>query len=263
MIVGFCTAPRENRYLVRSLRSLFETCGERRSEIKVVIAPTFIDPAEDWDRVRELIGPGGEVLEPMWAQTREEYVADKATDYIGREASASEAHRGLEHNSDRLLKDLCARGDQYFFALQDDVEFCRSGMERILQIADVVNGGGLPGQDSVGMISFYSPYSEFGHSVQGRALVHYPSESFYGELALLWNREAAAQFVAASNPGIAHDLMIQAWYVSQGARWRILAHSPCLVQHTGVDSATGKVWLNRQTMNYCAERDAVFFAKPL
>lgn len=253
--VGITTSPRPVRYLLDSVRSTIAASAAVRPEF--IIAPNFVDPDENWDEVRKLIGPAGRVLDPLVNRQLREMVEteDSMRDFRnGNDIYASEwNHRGIQHNTDRLYRELLATGARAFVVMQDDVELCPRAIDRMYQLAQhVVMRSRTP---PVGAISFYTPHKDVGKL--RHALWRYAGDMFYGELCLLWNRQAAEDFLRISNPGQAHDLEIGRFFSS--SRWRLYGHSPCLVQHTGVESARGAAvaGMQRTTMNYDPRHDAV------
>lgn len=257
MRIGITTSPRTHRYLVATVQSIRSAS---RKPVPLVIAPQFADPGEDWDLLRAL---GCEVLEPLVPQSIEEFVASRPelSPFTTAPHGSEYVHRGLQANTDRVMRHL-AEDDPWFVVCQDDLVCCRRAIDRIEQVIDHLRkrpaGRATP---AVGAVSFYTPYRQCGLS--RRALWRY-RPGFYGELCLLWRREAAVAFLAQSNHGNAHDLEI-ARFFERNARWHLYGHSPCLVQHVGVVSARGAVAEGHQrtTMNFTAGHDAVRQGKVL
>lgn len=269
LTVGITTSPRTTRYLLPTIRSL--RAAAATVAVRIIVAPNFRDPGEDWDAVRaEVAGAGGEVLAPLVGRELRDHVEaeDTMRDYrVGNNIYASEwVHRGIQRNSDRLYQYLVDLQVPFFLTIQDDVAFCRRAADRIYQLAMTV----LPRHHipPVGAISFYSPHDDCGRA--RRALWRYSGSMFYGELAVLWLRRCAIDFLKASNQSNAHDLEIGRFFEARAGTWRLYGHSPCLAQHVGVDSARGDVPMTgaitnghrRQTQNFNAAHDAVKEAKP-
>lgn len=260
ILIGITTSPRPKRYLLDSITSILAACDEVRPTIWV--APNFIDPDENWNEVRRLIGSTGRILDPLVPKTLRDHVQERDDCRDFREGNciyASEwSHRGIQHNTDRLMQAMIDHGPDHFLTFQDDVALCKRAVDRMWSVARTFLPRGSP---LVGAVSFYSPHHDCGAS--RRAMWWYEPNRFYGELALLWRRRCAAEFLKSSNPSNAHDLEIQRFFVDNRSKWRLFGHSPCLVQHTGVESARGAVTAGmvRETPNFRADHNAVNQAK--
>ena len=252
LLIGIVTSPRKQRYLIQTIEGIRRASLDHKPTI--LVQPNFVDPGEDWERVKAL---GCEVLPPLWDCTLEEKAAAIGwTEEKGSVYGSEWSHRGLQLNSDLLIRRLLERDEKWFVTMQDDLLFCPRAIDRIARvrgnIRNRINGTG----DNVGLISFYSPYERFSRS--RIALAIYPSSTFYGDLCLLWRREAAVHFLQHSRATEAHDLEIARVFQEQ-RRWLIWAHSPCLVQHAGIEaSARGATnGGQRTTMNWIPNHDAV------
>lgn len=247
LTIGIVTSPREKRYLHDTIIGINQAA--RDTVVDLVISPNFIDPMLDGD-LTPIGMPGNrltaEVLEALVPRTLAE--ENTRLGHAGLGVKGERIHRGIQRNTDRLMDHLITRGSfsshapggQPFLILQDDVIFCPQAIDRIAQIAAwLASKPSLGRQDAIGCISFYSPYREFSRS--RTALIDYPVGKFYGELATLWHPACAQQFLGVSNHNEAHDLEIQRYFQSfrPAQPWRLMAHSPCLVQHCGDVSARG------------------------
>lgn len=246
MLVGVVTAPRPGpSYLASTVAQVLCTCSE--VGVDVVVAPTFRDDVVGMSEVvkqNRLV----EVLPPFWDE-------DQVT-VLGRDKD----HRGLERNSQRLLAHLLSRAHNYngwVISAQDDLEICKRTIDRAWLVAQHCDAK-RPG---VGAVTFYTPYLECGR--HRRALWPYPNGKFYGDLFILWKAECARAYNAAANMYEGRDIDIAKWFSKQ-TTWSLMGHNPCLIQHAGVVSATGKDWNSgtRQTMNYRSFHNAVEDARP-
>jgi hypothetical protein len=262
LLVGITTSPRLKRLLADTIMSVL--AAAQAVGVDFVIAPNFKDPEEDWTAIGNLIGPSGQILEPLVDATLREHVEGTPSlhDYKeGNNIFASEwGHRGIQHNTDRLYRHLIARGRGFFLTLQDDVNFCPRAVDRIYQVArHFLPRTRVP---AIGAVSFYTPHT--GAGACRKSMWVYPGRMFYGELALLWNQKCCEAFLGSSNPSQAHDLEVGRFFESNRAKWRLYGHSPCLAQHTGLEvSARGDTGAGHQrtTMNYRPTHDAVRHAK--
>lgn len=242
LLIGITTAPRPESYLAQLINRLWT----QEVEYEIVLAPTV--PSEvavkPWDGKVLCVGPAGETKCRMMPPLFD-------VEYNQGERAARGA---LELNTDRLIR-LLASESEIFITLQDDGMPCRRALERMHQIAVWMKE-----RPNVAWVSFYTPWEEAAW--WPHALWPYPQGKFYGEVAMMWNRGAAQAFLAESNPSIAHDLMIQRFF--KRPPWRFYGHSPCLFQHVGFQSATGKSWEGqRTTMNFRPSHDPIKDAKPL
>ena len=137
-------------------------------------------------------------------------------------------------NTNRVIEYLCSRvrdGD-FFLALQDDLLFSDGAIETIRRTTP---------KEGVGAVTFYCPY------VLGlnEGLRDYPRGAFYGELAILWRRECAQEFLfwsrgaKRSSAEGGHDLLVNQFFYENWHKWRLLSHNPCVVQHMGEVSTMG------------------------
>jgi hypothetical protein len=239
MLIGITTAPRRQWYLTSMLRPL------AAQKCHIVIAPTHAADAELVQESLMSTGVSAEVLCPA---------ADTHPDGIAR-------GRGLEVNTDRLIEHMLNLGSPRFMTFQDDVEFCRGAVERMAFVSK--NTEIIP---RFGFCSFYSPHDDCARSPY--ALWEYRPGRFYGDVAMLWSADMARAFVAENNQDEGHDVEIDHFMRRHPQpQWLYFGHSPCLVQHVGVESATGKDWIYngspRQTPNYRREHHAVQEGKPL
>jgi hypothetical protein len=219
--IGITTAKRATDYLTPLLRGMWG--------IDFLLAPTM---------------PGDIPTEFCLHRALDPFMPADATAHERNEA------RALEVNTDRMMRAL-AEDHDVFLTLQDDIRPCRNVWDRIGQCADYIRT-----HPRVAWISFYTPYRDMMRCRE--ALWPYPAGKFYGELALLWNRTAAIEFLEAEkDPGLAHDLQIQRHFAGTG--WLTYGHIPCLFQHMGVESATGKPWNQGQriTPNFHPAADAM------
>lgn len=237
---GIVTAPRPTDYLDGTVKAL-SAAGEKL-RARIMIAPTF---QEDHASCLERY-PNLDILPPLWPRPMEEVMRSVPD------------HRGLELNSSRLLNALCQTGAPWFVACQDDIVCSRRTVDRIACTRDQVDA-----RKEIGAVSFYTPYAECGQST--RALWRYPDNKFYGDLCMLWRRRAAEQFACDAEAYHAHDLDICRFFMKNRAdpKWQLWSHSPCLVQHVGLHSSTGKPMERRGTMNFNGENhDAISQHKP-
>lgn len=239
LAIGIAVGPRKVDYLPPAMPGFHEAI-DAGVELHVTLAPTT--NGIDMDRCRAFAAkmPSGDVTVLPAAE-------DEHEDLV-------RANRGLEVNTDRLYQYLIDRGNQLFVALQDDIEFCPAAIERIAFVAANAHKIG-----ALGLISFYTPYTD---GVETKYALWRYIHSFYAELALLWTAKAARHFLAENNQSNAHDLEIAAFMRRHpGYSW--LAHHPDLVQHIGIESATGKEWANRQSRTYSRSHHAVKDARHL
>lgn len=251
ILLGIVTAPRPEGmdYLAATVDAIVRTT--QSIPIDVVVAPTFkqlgMFPAHKKDFGRNTM----EVLMPLWDEFQHDVEA-KTPD-----------HRGLERNSQRLLAYLLTRAHEYggwVMTAQDDLILCRRALDRVYQVLCWLSRY----ETKCGAVSFYTPRETAGK--HRRALWPYPDRQFYGDLLLLWRAACARKYNAAANLFHARDLDISDFFHGEtriDGGWKLMAHSPCLVQHAGVVSATGKAWVGqRTTMNFRGEDyDAVTGAK--
>jgi len=255
MLLGITTSPRPKSYLLNSIKSIRANSGNVK--IQLIIAPCFIDYYENWNEVRALLGPDDLILEPYYNKTLLETCDDNESNiYL-----SANKHRGIEYNTNRLMEYMATRSNS-FVICQDDIEFCKNAIPRIAYIDEETEdskGRGL----GCGCVSFYTPYRACGQS--RTALWAYPPGRFYGELCLLWKSRSALDYLKHSNVWVAHDIDIMNYFRHSGDihdRMNLYAHSPCLIQHMGIESARGDNAV-RRTPNYKNEYDALGSRKPL
>lgn len=222
MLIGIPTSPRPKSYLADTIRSIQAATTAHNNAI--VVSPNFRDPNME-------IVPEIEYLEPLEQMTLQQFNATGQHGDCGY--GAEWHHRGVQKNTDRLMRELCDINAPFFVVMQDDAVCAPRTIDRIACVMHYMQG---VARNHIGAVSFYSPYIEFG--LHGRALVDYPEGKFYGEICLLWRREAALEFLGHSNWNEAHDLEIQRFF-RIAKHWRLMAHFPCLCQHVGVESARG------------------------
>lgn len=237
--IGITTAKREQNYLATTVAKI-------PGDLPVYIAPTFpSDPIPTRNKLENF---------PGWLET----LAPIAQEDPG--AGNRDSLRLLERNTDRLIRYLAESRspDHPFVTMQDDVHACKNAWRRVAEVAKW-----MAKRRDVAWISFYSPWQEAG--AWRSALWPYPASKFYGELVLLWNPKAAREYVRNADFTMAHDLDIQRYFGRDRGLWKFYAHSPCLFQHIGVESATGKDWNQgrRETMNFSDKHDAIANAKAL
>lgn len=249
--IGITTSPRKRRYLLDTVDSLLNAAMD--TEPHVVISPNFVDHEEQWGALHRA---GCEVLPPLVDATLAGYVVEdpQLAQYKADPTASEWVHRGLQRNTDRLMGELIGRNVEWFVVCQDDILCCRRAVDRIAQTAHA-----LRGRQGIGAVSFYTPWAQAG---RWRTALWPYTPGFYGELCLLWNREAATEFLKMSDPAQAHDLEIQRFFRSN-RRWRLYGHSPCLVQHVGLEaSARGAPpGGQRVTMNFDPNHNAVLDGK--
>lgn len=231
LLIGITTAPRDESYLLQLISRLWTD----QVAYEIVLAPTV--PSDHARASSDTC----RVLPPLFP--------------VEHDAAERHARGALELNTDRLIKQLAAESE-IFVTLQDDAIPCRRALERMHQIA-----AWMKERTNVAWVSFYTPWEQVAW--YPHALWPYPDGKFYGEVAMMWRREAAQAFLEKSDPSIAHDLMIQRFF--KRPPWRFYGHNPCLFQHVGVKSATGKSWESgqRTTMNFQPAHDPIADAKPL
>lgn len=260
LLFGITTSPRPASYLLQTIRSI-KAAGQAIKP-RFIISPNFIDHDEDWTAIQAEIGPEGTLLGPLIPEALRDHVEGRPDlhDFtLGNCIYSSEStHRGIQTNSDRLLKAMIDTGEEFFVSCQDDLVMCPRAVDRIWNVATWI----MPrGARKTGAITFYSPQKQCG-SAQ-KCLWRYPPNSFYGELAVLWRASCAQEFLGFSNHNEAHDLEIGRFFATYDRKWGFWGHSPCLVQHVGDASARGAVTqgMVRSSMNFRADHDAIKQAK--
>lgn len=158
----------------------------------------------------------------------------------------------LVENSDRLVATM--QDLPWFVQLQDDIRFASGAVPKIINVRK---------PHDAGLISFYTPRR---HGRQA-GVSAYPPAELYGTLANMWSSRGAKEFLAckadwvvarrqvASGSGSGRmgvkgwDLMVQHWLRSS-TECRAYQHTPCLVQHIGDYSSSGKVVGKRVSPNF-------------
>jgi len=256
MIVGITTSPRQERYLLDTILSAKASC---KTPLQFVVSPNFIDPDEDWAEIEK----HAEVLKPLVMTTLEKHNQSFNLPAEGNRYAGEFTHRGIQHNSNRLMQYLInltvaslswPNTNPSFVVIQDDAMFCPEAFDRIIDVARFLETTTNRQYSMCGAVSFYSPYERFAKFKM--PLVPYAGPQFYGEICLLWRRQAAIAYLATTNPNVAHDLDIGRFF--DKSKWRLRAHYPCLAQHVGASSARGDAGQGvTQTMNYWAHHEAV------
>lgn len=171
----------------------------------------------------------------------------------------------MVQNSDRLVRTL-GEMDEPFLQCQDDLQLCRRATQRMLHLARQMQD-----HPNAGILSFYTPWST--KPLPWR-IVKYPPSTVYGTLCNLWNPDAAIEFVdgwhhqkreAVGGTGPTGmkgwDLMVKRWLM-WSQRFTAYRHVPCLVQHTGQVSSSGKRLGQRRTMNFAGAGVDAMSQKP-
>lgn len=253
MKIGITTAPRNQVYLHQTIDSM---CAATALPLHIVIAPTL--PDEHADRYKKEQRPNVtfEVLAPLYKNQK----ALEAVDWkiYGWDSGGNSA---LEVNTDRLMRHMLSiSGGAAFVTAQDDIILCKQAIDQARRVAEW-----MAEQPHVAATTFYNPRQRPIYS----SIAELKWRDFYGELFMLWNPGAAAEFLNAADahPGAmfartkqkTHDCQLNVYFAN--TRWLLRYHNPCLVQHVGVDSATGKQWENRVTPMFSQDYRAIQMSK--
>lgn len=244
LIVGITTAPRDEEYLWETLSGL---SGEAsRTDIDLHVFPT----TPGWSR------------RSAGARWHWPSLMSMQTVFHDTDTPLS-----LVENSDRLVRTLgrlVGEGGS-FLQCQDDLAWCVNATDRIADCRSRMKG--------LDYLSFYTPYEARS---RGRGeIAPYPPRDVYGTLCNLWNGGAAAHFAdtwthpkrekcygarKSGREGMkGWDLMVKDWLqhrANQLGRATSARHIPCLVQHAGRVSSSGKALGVRRTMNFRRDYNA-------